>query len=206
MPVLTINQAVSYFGKDGALAKQMQAAALKGLYSAALRGKQLLVTREIPSKTPPPVDKGIYKAGWQVEKLPKGAAIYNAVPYAAAIEDGVPAGNVVLSTKFQIALAEWLQRHGGARRSTPLKAGSGGGGQRPKVNRTGTAQDPAAARMQSVSPALWASAGAVMHALKRRGIFKRGAGLQVLGDFAKSGLPAVIREEMDKALKKAVGS
>lgn len=205
MPVIAIKDAAAYYAKDGPLAKQMQVAVLKGLYSAALRGKQLLVTREIPSKTPPPVDKGIYKAGWQVEKLPKGAALYNAVPYAAAIEEGVPAGNVVLSYKFQTMLAEWVMRHGGGRTAAPLVAGSGGGGQRPAVNYTGVARDPAVTRLQSANPAAWASAGAIMHALKKRGIFNRGRGLQVLSMFVKNGMPGVIREEVEKAMKAAVG-
>jgi len=44
-----------------------------------------------------------------------------------------------------------------------------------------------------------------MHALKKRGIFNRGRGLQVLSMFAKNSMPAVIREEVEKAMQKAVG-
>jgi hypothetical protein len=203
MPTISISEAANYFGKSGPVATQMREAAKKGLLSAALRAKQQIITREIPRKTPPPVDKGIYKAGWMTEKLPNGAALYNAVPYAAAIEEGVPAGNVVLSYKFQIMLAEWVKRHGGGRQTgSALAAGAPGGGQRPRINRGGVARDPAAARMQAQDPGAWAAAGAIMHSLKRRGIFKRGSGLQVLGDFAKGDLLAIIRQEVDKALQK----
>lgn len=203
MPTLTIKQAANYFGKNGPLAVKMREGAAKGLLSAALRAKQQIVTREIPAKTPPPIDRRVYAAGWAVEKLPKGAAIYNPVLYAAAIEDGVPAGNVVLSTKMQIALAEWAQRKGlSARRGKPLKAGATGGGQRPPVNRTGVARDPAAARLRAVHPEAWEIAGAIMKSLKKRGIFNRGAGLKVLATFAERSLPAIMREEVEKELQR----
>ena len=116
MPTYTIKEAANFFGRDGKVAEQLRVAARKGLISAANRAKAQLVTREIPQAVPPPIDKRIYAAGWQTEALPKGAAIYNATPYAAAIEEGVPAGNVVLSTKMHVAIAEWVQRKlGGGR-------------------------------------------------------------------------------------------
>jgi len=235
MPVISIKDAAAYYAKDGPLAKQMQAAALKGLYSAVLRGKQLLVTREIPSKTPPPVDKGIYKAGWQVEKLPKGAALYNAVPYAAAIEEGVPGANVVLSYKFQTMLAEWVRRKVGGSRKPPTVEKQRAMSVRLLVAKERFAKSQATwkertkkatlkgkpapkapklppimmhsnrARIGADYGAAWETAGAIMHALKKRGIFNRGRGLQVLSMFAKNSMPAVIREEVEKAMQKAVG-
>lgn len=204
MPTITLKEAANYFGANGEVAKRMREAAAKGLLSAANRGKQQIITREIPEKTPPPIDKGVYRAGWMVEKLPKGAAIYNAVPYAAAVEDGVSGGNVVVSTKFQVALAEWAQRKGLVqRRGTRLAAGAPGGGRQPKVNKTGVARDPAAYRIRSVSPEAWAVAGAIMHSLRKRGIFRRGQGLKVLATFAEKRLPAIIRQEVDREIQKA---
>lgn len=202
MPTLTIREAANYFGKSGQVATAMRAAANKGLLAAAVRAKTVIVTREVPNRTPPPIDKGVYRAGWQVEKLPNGAAIYNAVPHAAAIEHGVPAGNVVLSTKFQVMLAEWIMRKGGPRQTTPLAAGAPGGGKQPPVNRTGVARAPGLGRFP---PEVWSAAAAIMFALKRRGIFARGKGLRVLTDFSRVTLPAIIREEVNKELKKAVG-
>lgn len=206
MPTLSIKQAANYFGKGGEVATAMRAAANKGLLSAALRAQTIIVTREVPGKTPPPIDKGIYRAGWQTEKLPNGAAIYNATPHAVFIEYGVPGGNVTLSTNFQVMLAEWAARKGiTGRRGAPLAAGAPGGGKAPKVNRSGIARNPAAARLATTAPGAWEVAGAIMHSLKRRGIFARGKGLLVLTDFARSTLPAIVREEVEKALNKAVG-
>lgn len=199
---LTIQQAANYFGKGGPLAAKIREASARGLLSAAERAVQQIVTREIPAKLPPPIDRRVYAAGWHSERLPQGAAIYNAVPYAAAIEDGVPAGNVTFSTKMQVALAEWAQRKGiSARRGRRLASG---GGKRPSVNRTGVARDPAAARLQSIQPDVWAVAGAIMHVLKRRGIFNRGRGLRVLAEFAEKRLPAIIEEEVNRELQKVV--
>lgn len=202
MPVITLKQAANYFGRSGPLAAKMKAAAAKGLLSAALRAKQQIVTHEIPARTPPPVDRGIYAAGWQVEKLRDGAALYNATVVAAAIEYGVPAGNVVLSNKFQIALAEWVQRKGlTRRRGKPLASGAPGGGKTPPVNRTGVAKG---AGVQVQFPEAWEVAGAIMRSLKKRGIFNRGRGLKILTDYAKFSLPAIMREEVQKELQKAL--
>ena len=167
---ISLTDAISYFDKNGPLALEMRAAAIKGIFSAALRAKRDIVTKVIPEKDPKPVDRGIYRAGWQVEKLKDGAAIYNATLYAAAIEYGVSAGNVVFSNKFQKALAEWVQRKLGA--SGPKEA--------------------------------WRVAGAILHALKTRGIFRRGAGLRVLEGYSKNTLPAVLREEVTREIEKAL--
>lgn len=108
--VLTLEQAANHFSVKGAFSVKLRAAAMKGLYSAALFSKKEIVTVQIPDADPPPVNKGIYRAGWQVEKLPNGAAFYNSVPYARYIEWGVPAMNVVSSQKAIEALAEWARK------------------------------------------------------------------------------------------------
>jgi hypothetical protein len=83
---------------------------MKGVYSAALKAKQDIVATEIPAVDPSPVNKGVYKAGWQVEKLQnEGAAFYNSVPYAKYIEWGVPPMNVATSLKAIQAIAEWAR-------------------------------------------------------------------------------------------------
>lgn len=126
MPVVALKDAGVYFDKDGPLAKQLRAAATKGLYSAALRMRQDIVARVIPNLKPfAPVDRAVYKAGWQVQRTPTGAVVYNPVPYAAIIENGVPASNTVLSTKVQMALAEWVRRR--------LGIGKGSGGKPNKI-------------------------------------------------------------------------
>jgi hypothetical protein len=107
---IDIKDAVVYFSPTGPMSVKLRTAALKGIYSAALRSKQMLQTTEIQDADPPPVNKGIYRAGWQVEKLPNGAAYYNSVPYARFIEHGVPAMNVVASQKAIQAIAEWARK------------------------------------------------------------------------------------------------
>lgn len=108
--VLTLEQAAGHFAIRGQFADKMRIAVLKGLYSSALFSKNYIVSKEIPNADPPPVNKGVYRAGWQVQKLPNGAAFYNSVPYARYIEWGVPAMNVVTSAKAIEALAEWARK------------------------------------------------------------------------------------------------
>jgi hypothetical protein len=108
--VMSLREAGVYFAPMGPFAKEMRKAAAKGLFSAALRAKQDIVARVIPNQPRVPVDRGIYKAGWQVEKLPDGAAIYNAVPYAIIIENGVPPGNVKAGGRARLNIAEWARR------------------------------------------------------------------------------------------------
>lgn len=112
MPIntLTTKQAVDWFSPAG-MGEKMKAAALRGLYSAALRAKRDLQTRAMTDLgKEAPIDRRIYVAGWQTEKMPDGAVIYNAVPHAVFIEYGVPAANVVASFKGQQAIAEWARR------------------------------------------------------------------------------------------------
>jgi len=165
---ITMREAAGYFAPDGPLAEQLRSAALDGLYSAALRAKHDIVVKEIPNKMPRPIDRGIYRAGWQVERLSTGAAVYNPVPHAAMIEYGVPAANVVISRKAILAIAEWAHRKLG------IRAGA-------EAMRVATA---------------------IMHALKRRGIFARGKGLRVMEDYARNTLPAIIRQEVAREVAK----
>jgi len=111
MPTITFKDATLYFAPNGILPQKLRTAALKGLYSTALKAKQDIVAVEIPAVDPSPVNKGVYKAGWQVEKLPnEGAAFYNSVPYAKYIEWGVQPMNVVTSLKAIQAIAEWARK------------------------------------------------------------------------------------------------
>lgn len=126
MPVISLKDAEVYFDTRGPLAEQLRGAARKGLVSAANRMRRDIVARVIPNIRPfPPVDRAAYKAGWQVQQTPTGAVVYNPVPYARIIEDGVPASNTRLSSKLQMALAEWVRRR--------LGIGKGAGGKTKKI-------------------------------------------------------------------------
>lgn len=87
-------------------------AAIKGLYSAAMRGVQCIVTKIIPSRTPEPTDRAVYKSGWRATPESWGARVINLTPYANIIEGGVRAENVKIGTAMIRALASWAERKG----------------------------------------------------------------------------------------------
>lgn len=170
MPVktLTIKQAVEWFSPAG-MGAAMSKAALKGLYSAALRAKKELATKAMTELgTEVPVDRRVYAAGWMAERMPDGAVIYNSVPHAVFIEYGVPGANVVASKKAQLAIAEWAKR------------------------KLGGIDDKKA----------WQVAGGILASMRSKGIFRRGQGLRVLERYLASSMPAVMRDEIEREVKK----
>lgn len=90
--------------------KGMERAVVLGLRSAALRGVQEIVARIIPSRSPMPVDRAVYRAGWRALFLPNGADIENLEPVAILIEEGVRAANVKPGRAMIKALAAWAIR------------------------------------------------------------------------------------------------
>lgn len=106
---ITLEQAAQ---RTEELGKRWRKAAILGLQSAAARGVQDIITRIIPSRTPQPVDRGIYRAGWRFYPAPDGAVIECFEPHAVFIEDGVRAGNVKIGRAMIRALAEWVVRKG----------------------------------------------------------------------------------------------
>jgi hypothetical protein len=94
------------------LTKRRHALAVAGCKLAATRCLAAIQTIIIPSRNPPPVDRGIYRAGWKVEPLPNGAAYYNDSPIAAIVEFGARAANIKIGRKLLAALAEWVVRKG----------------------------------------------------------------------------------------------
>jgi len=233
MPVLSLKDAGAYFDRKGPFAEKMKVAAAKGLLSAALQAKRDIVARVIPALGgQKPVDRGIYRAGWQVQRLPTGAAIYNAVPTASLVEYGVPANNVVASTKAHVALAEWVQRKLGGRRGRVTVDAQRGSAQSvnkakekfDKAKATWTARSKAAiargapappqptrpaalsgkARMKHDYGFAWEIAGAILGAMRKRGIFNRGSGLRVLENYTRSTLPGVVKREVEREIAKAL--
>lgn len=85
-------------------------AAIRGVQAAALRGVSEIVTFIIPSRSPQPVDRGVYRSGWRSEKTPTGATIENLEPHAVFIEHGVK--NVKIGAAALAALVEWVVRKG----------------------------------------------------------------------------------------------
>lgn len=106
---ITLKEAAQHTGE---LKEKWRKAAILGLQSAAARGVQDIITRIIPSRTPQPVDRGIYRSGWRFYPSPNGAVIENFEPHAVLIEDGVRASNVKIGRAMINALAEWVKRKG----------------------------------------------------------------------------------------------
>lgn len=106
---IDLKDAGAYFERLGEAQRQ---AAIRGLRSAAARGVQIVQSEIIPSKTPQPVDRGVYRAGWRWTPVPGGAVVENAEPHAAFVEYGVRASNVRVGRAMLAALQEWARRHG----------------------------------------------------------------------------------------------
>lgn len=85
-------------------------AAIRGLRSAGLRGVAEIVTFIIPARSPQPVDRGLFRAGWKSLPTNDGCTIENMEPHAIFIEHGVK--NIRVGRKMIDALAEWAVRKG----------------------------------------------------------------------------------------------
>ncbi len=104
------------------LGPQWVEAAKRGVYSAALRGVQLIVGKIIPSRVPEPSDRGLFKSGWRAEPMPDGALLFNIEAHADFIEHGVRAANVKVGTAMLRAIAAWAERKGFAAEGGGMKA------------------------------------------------------------------------------------
>ncbi len=115
--VVPLSQAAARF--EG-LAQEMRDAAYQGLVAAGARGLQVLVVEIIPKRSPQPVDRGVFRAGWKMRVGPDYVDIYNDELHALFIEEGVRAVNVKPGRRMVEALAEWALRKGIA--SNPKEA------------------------------------------------------------------------------------
>lgn len=57
-----------------------------GLLSAAHKAVATIQTQIIPTRSPSPVDRGIYRLGWRARQETFGASFGNAEPHAAFVE------------------------------------------------------------------------------------------------------------------------
>lgn len=107
MSAVDLRDADAHFKR---LDEGIRAGAVRGLQSAALRGLQVILVEIIPSRSPQPVDRGLFRAGWKVFMEHDGASIENNEPHAPVIEFGVRAESVKIGRKLIAALAEWVVR------------------------------------------------------------------------------------------------
>lgn len=94
------------------LGEDIRKAAFRGLQLAGARALQKLVTQIIPRRLPPPVDRGLFRAGWKLKVGEGFVEIYNDEPHAAFIEEGVRAKNVRPGRQMLEAVASWVRRKG----------------------------------------------------------------------------------------------
>jgi hypothetical protein len=168
--------AVEEIGKDS------RKAVSAGMLAAAYRGVQYIVSDIIPSFGHPPVDRGLYRAGWRAGKLGSGAYIENKTPIASIIEQGARAKNIRISRAMITALAAWVKRKGiGGRQVT---------------SKDGRTRHVKASQAEATSIA-WA----IAKSFQKKGIFPP-RGLRVMEKASKK-FPAFISEEVSKKLKEA---
>jgi len=88
----------------------MKGKVLDGLLSAAYRLQGYIQGEYIPSLPRPPVGiRGAYKAGWKVKPLSDGALLFNDVPYAPMIEQGVRPGATHIGRAMIDAIERWVR-------------------------------------------------------------------------------------------------
>ena len=106
---IALKDADAYFKS---LPVELQTATVKGLHSAALRLQNVITSVLIPSRTPQPVDRGVYRAGWRTVLEADGASVENLEPHAVFIEEGVKASSAKPGGAMIQALIGWVLRHG----------------------------------------------------------------------------------------------
>ncbi len=89
---------------------QLSRAAIRGLRSAGFRCVNEIVTFIIPSRTPQPVDRSLFRGGWKTMPTDFGCTVENMEPHAVFIEEGVT--NIKIGRAMIDALAEWAIRKG----------------------------------------------------------------------------------------------
>lgn len=136
--------------------------AKRAILATAHRMVQHIITVVIPREPRQPVDRGAYRAAWKAIKDPRGAIVYNGIPYGGIVEDGARAENVKISRAMIIALTGWVMRKGIGKR-----------GPRPKGQTRAQAK---VARYQEAQRIAWA----IAMGMKKHGIFNRGHGLKIL--------------------------
>lgn len=165
----------------GDLKGSMKAAAHRGLLAAAYRIVEHIVSDIIPGLDNPPVDRGIYRAGWRARRIEEGAIVENVSPHAVFIEYGVRGSHVRIGRAMIDALAAWVRRKGIGGRNVVSKSG-----------KTRLVKASATEARQI--------AWAIAKDMERFGIF-RPKGLRVLEKASKR-FPEFIREEVIRELAK----
>jgi hypothetical protein len=178
--VVDLKDMVDYVGT---LSDDMIEAGRIGMLKAAERGVQTIVCQLIPSRSPQPVDRAIFKAGWKTERIDDNTvAIFNPEPHAPNIEFGVRAENIKVGRAMLKALTEWALRKGIVGNKDVVKNAKGG--------------------VAGTPPVVWA----IVNAMKKRGIFNRNGkqGLRIMDELVEKHINLYLREAIALEIKRAV--
>jgi len=165
----------------------MKAAIQEGLMSAALRIVRDIIAIHIPALPHPPVNKGVFEAGWRTEAADDGVFIFNVAPHAPFIEFGVRGSNVRIGGAMIRALTEWVIAKGvGARISNSASPGKA------KVVR---------ATVSEATSIAWA----IAKSMQKRGIFA--GGLHILEKAVQQAVDSgQVAQEIERSIDKAFGN
>lgn len=145
-----------------------------GLRKAGERAIQKIVTEIIPSRSPEPVDRGTYKAGWKTEVVDEDTVVIdNSEPHAPIIEGGARAENIKIGTVMLTALSQWAMRKG-------------------------LADDE-----EEALNIAWAIAKA-MQRRGNFNRYQGGTGLYIMGELRDEYLKDILREEVKREVERAV--
>ncbi len=176
MVYIPLDQAGDFFQQ---LPEELRVAGIRGLHSTALRLQNVITTVIIPHRTPQPVDRGVYRAGWRTVLEADGATVENLELHAVFIEYGVRAENVKPGRAMLDALKEWVLRKGLA-------------------SRTGIAGTRLADQDAPVMKVVWA----IVNAQRKRGIFGGGKGLGIVKEVVDVWVEPYTREEVLREIGK----
>lgn len=150
---------------------------LNAMEAAGRRTVVHLQTEVIAQAQPhPPVDRGLFRAGWHLHRHARGIVIYNITPgnYGPIIDRGARAANIKVGRKMIDALAGWAKRKG--------------------LNPDGPGERLRGKRRPGVE-AYRGVAWAIAMRMKKRGIFNGGKGLRIL-EKAALAFPRFLHDEI----------
>lgn len=212
------------------LSETIDKGARRGMLSAGARIVNDIVTRVIPAEPRMPVDRGIYRAGWQFEATEGGVAVYNATPQAPIIEWGVRAERVKPGKAMIDALTQWVQRKG----IGTSRAQASGGVKKPGISKVRAPPSLASqitkpvkdfvkklSRLLKVQPTSGGGGGkggkgsaslgddeargiawAIARNMQKKGIFNNGKGLRILEKATKM-MPRILETEITREITRA---
>lgn len=151
------------------LGVKVRKAAGLAFYSAAIRGVSVIQTQIIPARIPQPVDRGTYRAGWR------------AVPYM--VGEDVMGGDIYNAEFWSMFIEKGVRAANVKIGGALLRALAEWATRKGIVDGD---EDP--------KQVAWA----IAKSMQKKGIFKGGEGLNILGELMQKHMPKILREELKR--------